>query len=422
MNAEELYGFKLMETKQIPLSFIKDEETFYPRFKYDEKAVNRLRNNIEALPAIKVTEDGILIDGKHRLVAFRIEQLKEITAEIISIPKENIYAYAAYLMSITGVPGTEEEKKSQAIRIYRENHWSDEQIGFSVGVSKETVPRYLSELKKDEKQQQKEKAWRLWMKCYTEDQIAEEVAKMGYGTVDPSTISRWISNLQKLHLQEMQELSSLKLYTIWNFPKLDKDQLKYPGQLPEELMENVLYYWTEPGQIVWDPFAGSGTTGKVAERMMRRYQLSDLAPIDSSIKQHDILVGIPDGLMKPDLIFLDPPYWNQVSEKYTDHPSNIARMKMDEFYQAFEKILKSFTKFKGSKVALIIGDTREDFHTEFHLHKILNITDGLGWQLVDRVIVPYSTQQTSAAEVETAKKTKTILRTHRDLVVLGIGE
>jgi len=111
---------------------------------------------------------------------------------------------------------------------------------------------------------------------------------LGYGEVDRTTISRWIEGVQKSKFGEMHTPSSIQYYTIWNIPKLATDQLKYPGQLPESLLENVLYYWTEPGQIVYDPFAGSGTTGRVADRMMRRYQMSDIAPWGGDARMYQL--------------------------------------------------------------------------------------------------------------------------------------
>ncbi|WP_369425692.1 hypothetical protein [Methanothrix sp.] len=67
--------------------------------------------------------------------------------------------------------------------------------------------------------------------------IAEELARLGYGEFSQPTISRVIEkNIQNCQLAEMNKPSELKLYTVWNFPKLSEDQLRYPGQLPEALL------------------------------------------------------------------------------------------------------------------------------------------------------------------------------------------
>ncbi|NLK62393.1 MAG: site-specific DNA-methyltransferase [Fusobacteria bacterium] len=49
-------------------------------------------------------------------------------------------------------------------------------------------------------------------------------------------------------------------------PKSDKN---HPAVFPEELCEKVLKYYSFPNDIVLDPFAGSGTFGRVAKKMNR---------------------------------------------------------------------------------------------------------------------------------------------------------
>jgi DNA modification methylase len=46
---------------------------------------------------------------------------------------------------------------------------------------------------------------------------------------------------------------------------------KHPARMPDKLVEFFLSFLTEPGEIVLDPFAGSNTTGHVAERLGRRW-------------------------------------------------------------------------------------------------------------------------------------------------------
>ncbi|WP_281192380.1 DNA-methyltransferase [Helicobacter suis] len=49
-------------------------------------------------------------------------------------------------------------------------------------------------------------------------------------------------------------------------PKSDKD---HPAVFPEELVARVLKYYSFEGDVVCDPFAGSGTLARVAQRMKR---------------------------------------------------------------------------------------------------------------------------------------------------------
>lgn len=46
---------------------------------------------------------------------------------------------------------------------------------------------------------------------------------------------------------------------------------KHPARMPEAIVEYFIKFLTEPGDLVLDPFAGSNTTGYVAERLKRRW-------------------------------------------------------------------------------------------------------------------------------------------------------
>jgi adenine-specific DNA-methyltransferase len=49
------------------------------------------------------------------------------------------------------------------------------------------------------------------------------------------------------------------------------ERLNFDGQKPERLIERVLQLTTQPGDLVLDSFAGSGTTAAVAHKMRRRW-------------------------------------------------------------------------------------------------------------------------------------------------------
>lgn len=52
---------------------------------------------------------------------------------------------------------------------------------------------------------------------------------------------------------------------------------KHPTQKPEYLLERIIQASTLPGNIVLDPFCGSGTTGVVANRLGRNFIGIDLS-------------------------------------------------------------------------------------------------------------------------------------------------
>lgn len=51
----------------------------------------------------------------------------------------------------------------------------------------------------------------------------------------------------------------------------EKKQGKHPTQKPIELLEKIILASTEEGDLILDPFNGSGTTGIVANRLNRKY-------------------------------------------------------------------------------------------------------------------------------------------------------
>jgi len=55
---------------------------------------------------------------------------------------------------------------------------------------------------------------------------------------------------------------------VWHIGT-NKKKKNSPAAMPDEIVERCLKITTRPGDIVFDPFAGSGTTLKVADRMGR---------------------------------------------------------------------------------------------------------------------------------------------------------
>jgi len=65
----------------------------------------------------------------------------------------------------------------------------------------------------------------------------------------------------------------------WYFPvvaRLHQERTGYPTQKPERLLERIILASTNPDGLVADFFCGAGTTGTVANRLNRRFILSDL--------------------------------------------------------------------------------------------------------------------------------------------------
>ena len=66
-------------------------------------------------------------------------------------------------------------------------------------------------------------------------------------------------------------------YDKTNLWKISPSHSKnHPATFPDELVEKVIKYYSFKGDLVLDPYAGSGTVGRVANRMGRRFMLVEM--------------------------------------------------------------------------------------------------------------------------------------------------
>lgn len=68
--------------------------------------------------------------------------------------------------------------------------------------------------------------------------------------------------------------------TVWEVPSVvcEKDKTAHPTQKPVELFERSIVNHTNPGEYVYDPFAGSGTIMIACEKSKRRALMMELDP------------------------------------------------------------------------------------------------------------------------------------------------
>ncbi|GLI52888.1 DNA methyltransferase [Thermodesulfovibrio yellowstonii] len=158
------------------------------------------------------------------------------------------------------------------------------------------------------------------------------------------------------------EKPKLEATTLWDYPKQSygktpKGDNKYPGVTPAFIIYNLIRRYTEPGDLVLDPMAGSGTTLDVCKEEGRRCIAYDIAPTRPDIIQNDAR-NFPLDDNSIDMIFVDSPYGDNI--KYNEHPDNIGNIsaETEEFYQELEKVMKEcYRVLKPGKVlAWLIGD------------------------------------------------------------------
>lgn len=64
---------------------------------------------------------------------------------------------------------------------------------------------------------------------------------------------------------------------VWLYNVGQNDITEHPAVFPEQLAADHIYSWSNAGDLVYDPFMGSGTTGKMAMLMDRNYIGSEMS-------------------------------------------------------------------------------------------------------------------------------------------------
>jgi hypothetical protein len=410
-------------TQQISVTDVRYVKELYPRLKPNDEVVERYRDALDNLPPIVVARDGVLVDGYHRWQAHVREGVETIAAENLGdltdaeILRESITRNATH-----GQQMSRQDKQRMAARLW--SAFADvkaadrvKDIAALLAVSERAVQAWTKDARKAEKEEQQDKAWDLWLDCFEQKAIAEQMG------VSEGSVSEWFKERKSA---ETEPPESRQHFDVWQFPTTDRDsggQQSYFGAVPPQVIENLLWFYTEPGQTVVDFFAGSGTTVDVAKRMGRRVWASDIRGDHYSphlpIHQHDITTGWPTAAPKTvELVFLDPPYWQQAAGKYSTEPNELGEMDLDTFYDAWSRIVKTCIE-RADRVAYIISPTQNDDGSVVdHATDMLETFHSEGWKVERRIIVPYSTQQATGQQVTWARENKRMLKLYRDLVVM----
>lgn len=412
----------------VKLSEIRFDPDIYPRQKHDPELVQKYAQDMESIEAsqhfMSVAEDMRLVDGRHRQLAYQTLHIDEpdFEVQILIYPvseNSDVFDLAAGLNSAATWQMTEEDKCLAAIKMRQDYGRTQEQIAKCLKVGKSKVSGWLHSILDAERQKREVKIWEMWLSCHTHQEIADEI------DIGRSTISEI---LQKLSVEFYGNDSDIfrnfepEAYTVWNFPKLT-NQTKVFGSIPQEIIDNLLYYYTEPFNVVFDPFGGGGATIDVCTKRKRRHYVSDLTPIPArgDIRQWDITQGLPDDLPVPDFVFLDPPYWKQAEGRYSEKPTDLGNVDLDTFLSTIADITKAVKrKWNNSRpnarLALIIGVWK--YNGEYVDLPFLCYQTIVKYLSLDvRIQVPYPTQIHGGNYVKMAKERKELLYLSRDLMV-----
>jgi len=233
-----------------------------------------------------------------------------------------------------------------------------------------------------------------------------------------------------------QRMNRLKIniqpYDVWNFAKCD-DLFgeQHPGRIPGQLVAHVIYFFTNPGDIVFDPMSGSGTTQDVCLAMGRKCYACD---IDPRHDRHDIILhnigkdGWHDRIKKADLLFWDPPYFEKMDKSnigkdgYID--GSISGYSREEYLGFFSKELSEAKKAmkKGSKLAFLMSDWDDEMNERdgVFIWDYADIIRKAGWNLIRQIQTPLSTQQVHPDIVNKFRKSRRLARLERYLLIAEV--
>ena len=209
-------------------------------------------------------------------------------------------------------------------------------------------------------------------------------------------------------------------YDLWQFSECD-DRFghDYPGRIPGQLVAHCLYYWTEQGDTVLDPMAGSGTTIDVCELFNRRVLAYDAHPCREDITQHDMAVqGWPEQTAEAKLIFWDPPYFKKVDDGYGD--KSISRLSRSAYLAFFEHMATTIPDAFHGSLAFLMSPYRdiENPLDSIWVHDYVNLFLSHGWHIQDLLNVPLTSQRVSPQQIKRFRDSKLLAWLMRDLVVM----
>jgi len=226
----------------------------------------------------------------------------------------------------------------------------------------------------------------------------------------------------------------LRTWDHWYFNDIDQrfgDD--WPGRIPAQMIAHILYYFSDQGDLVFDPMAGGGVVADTCLAFNRKcwsFDMDDRPDTRPEIEPYfwDItnLKWPAKGKTKPDLIIFDPPYFKKQSDNYD--PDGISGMYKANYLEFLENLFKlaHLNAKNSTQMAFINADWRDFQGTpaknEIRVHSILindylRILNQSGWQETHIFQAPLSSERFKANVVSAMQKKKIIGVTSRYVII-----
>lgn len=439
----------MAEIQELAVDQVVFREDLYPRIEHSFATVQKYAEDLDVLPPIEVNQRYELIDGKHRLLAHQKNQAGTIRAVITPTKSDAELLELAIERNAThGLQLSQGDKKKMAVRLYNATTDRTERMALkarlvkTLSVSVGLLESWLARSEKDMKDAAKDEALALWLACRTLDEIAEAT---GW---PKQTISDWLRSLSENHeIVESGQTDKEKpitltseqvaasehaidftppIYNIWRQNEKTAGSSHF-GNSEVRWVDNLLYLYTKPFDVVIDPFAGGGSTIDICRKRFRRHLVSDRLPIverAKDIRQHDL----KDGPLKPPqwkdvkLVYLDPPYWKQAEGRYSQDADDLANMPLEQFTETLAGIITGYAKkVTDAYIALIIQPTQWKAPERQYTDHIADMLRAVKLPVEMRFSAPYSTEQYTPQMVDWAKDAKRCLVLTREIVVWRVA-
>ncbi len=297
--------------------------------------------------------------------------------------------------------------------------WTQNEIGKLFELSQGRVAQNISKLKEFNSL--------IISDFYDKGKPVEEIAE--YYNLDMPLLWRIlldknddVSRLKKLS----EEINGLKCeprpYDVWNFSECsDLMGYKYKGRIPGQIVLQLLYFFTEPGDLVIDPMAGSGTVVDACLLMKRKCLAFDNSPEShekrDEIREGEALETIQSLKRKPDLIFLDPPYFKKLEDEYGSE--SISALPRDEYLNFFSELAREMYESGAKRVALLMSDYTDDEDPNLHIFiwDYVERFKAKKWIVERHIMAPIPNQVVHADFIEKFRKSKKLARLGRSLVI-----
>lgn len=411
-------------------------QDLYPRLKTSPETVQKYAEDLDVLPPIIVNQHNELIDGWHRWTAHKKNEAELIAVYVVETSSDAELLEKAIETNAThGLQLSQSDKKDMARKIYnatpdRERDEKKKHLAKILSVSDRTVRDWLSRVDKDAKEARNKRIFEMWLACYTQQEIADalgcdrvEVTRL----IDSFVHNGESSVLNKTEVAAAEHATDFEppIYNVWKQQSKSEGSNHF-GNSEVRWVDNLLYLYTNPFDVVVDPFAGGGSTIDICKKRFRRYFTSDRKPIverEHEIRSHDL----KDGLLKPPqwkdvkLVYLDPPYWIQAAGRYSDDADDLANQSLEDFTANLARIIKDYAKkINDAYIALIIQPTQWKAPERQFVDHVGDMLRAINLPVHMRYSVPYESQQCTAQMVEWAKENKTCLVLTREIIVWRI--